>query len=109
MYYFVKLDQMGFVSELHKEPGEGLTRAYVPLTWIDNFVKYFDKYRYSDGALQEPGNLPELSLSVLASNVNSLSAALQTSQEENTKLKATVSYLSNLITEKNGGTTHANV
>lgn len=106
MYYFIKLDTMGFVAELHKEPKEGLTKVYVPLTWLDNFIKYFDKYRYVDGALQEPGNLPELSLSGLASQVNSLSAQLTTTTNENSKLKATVSYLSNLVTIKNGGTDH---
>ena len=66
MNVFIKFNEDGWVTDWAKEATDGYAEVYLPDSWISDFVKWADKFRYDTEPetprLLHPGNTPELTV-----------------------------------------------
>lgn len=84
MYIYIKVNDDGFVTSYQNTEADGFTRVYLLDTWINQFMRFPDKFRYgtvnnsTTKQLLNPGNLPDISLSDLNDKYQSV---LNTNQQ----------------------------
>lgn len=87
MFIYITFDSNGFVTDYKKVTTDGYTKVFVLDSWINQFAQYPDKFRYdaTNQKLLNPGNLPNLSLSQIDTNVTALQNQLQSLQSTGTQ------------------------
>ena len=103
MTYYVKLDTDGWVTgtpATEQATDSSLTAVNIPVTSIQYFLRYPNKYRVVNGELRAPANLPDLDIDSLKSIVDKqasqLSTALDTINKQNDLIKAADATIKNL-------------
>ena len=87
MFIYVTFDSSGFVTDYKKVETKGYTKVFVLDSWINQFAKYPDKFRYdaTNQKLLNPGNLPNVSLDQVSTDVTTLQTQLQSLQSTGTQ------------------------
>ena len=87
MFIYVTFDSNGFVTDYKKVETDGYTKVFVLDSWINQFAQYPDKFRYNstNQTLLNPGNLPDVSLKQVSTDVSTLQTQLQSLQSTGTQ------------------------
>lgn len=87
MFIYITFDSNGFVTDYKKVTTDGYTKVFVLDSWINQFVQYPDKFRYdtTNQQLLSPGNLPNISLKQISTDVTTLQGQLQSLQSTGTQ------------------------
>ena len=87
MFIYVTFDSNGFVTDYKKIETNGYTKVFVLDSWINQFAQYPDKFRYNstNQTLLNPGNLPDVSLKQVSTDVSTLQTQLQSLQSTGTQ------------------------
>ena len=87
MFIYVTFDSNGFVTDYKKVETEGYTKVFVLDSWINQFAQYPDKFRYNstNQTLLNPGNLPDVSLKQVSTDISTLQTQLQSLQSTGTQ------------------------
>lgn len=100
MFIYITLDNKSFVSDYKYVQTDGYIKVFLLDTWINQFAQYPDKFRYdaTNQKLLNPGNLPNVSLDQVSTDVTTLQTQLQSLQstgtQTNSQLGALVSNIS---------------
>ena len=88
MFIYVTFDSSGFVTDYKKVETKGYTKVFVLDSWINQFAQYPDKFRYdaTNQKLLNPGNLPNVSLDQVSTDVTTLQTQLQSLQSTGTQI-----------------------
>ena len=87
MFIYITFDSNGFVTDYKKIETDGYTKVFVLDSWINQFAQYPDKFRYNstNQTLLNPGNLPDVSLKQVSTDVSTLQTQLQSLQSTGTQ------------------------
>ena len=87
MFIYITFDSNGFVTDYKKVETDGYTKVFVLDSWINQFAQYPNKFRYdsSNQTLLNPGNLPDVSLKQVSTDVSTLQTQLQSLQSTGTQ------------------------
>ena len=87
MFIYVTFDSNGFVTDYKKVETEGYTKVFVLDSQINQFAQYPDKFRYNstNQTLLNPGNLPDVSLKQVSTDISTLQTQLQSLQSTGTQ------------------------
>ena len=87
MFIYITFNSNGFVTDYKKVETEGYTKVFVLDSWINQFAQYPDKFRYdsTNQTLLNPGNLPDVSLKQVSTDVSTLQTQLQSLQSTGTQ------------------------
>ena len=87
MFIYITFDSNGFVTDYKKVETDGYTKVFVLDSWINQFAQYPDKFRYNstNQTLLNPGNLPDVSLKQVSTDVSTLQTQLQSLQSTGTQ------------------------
>lgn len=87
MFIYITLDSNGFVTDYKKVETDGYIKVFVLDSWINQFAQYPDKFRYdaTNQKLLNPGNLPNVSLDQVSTDVTTLQTQLQSLQSTGTQ------------------------
>ena len=87
MFIYITYDSNGFVTDYKKVETDGYTKVFVLDSWINQFAQYPDKFRYNstNQTLLNPGNLPDVSLKQVSTDVSTLQTQLQSLQSTGTQ------------------------
>lgn len=96
MFIYIAYDTEGFITDYKKVETDGFTKVFVLDSWINQFAQYPDKFRYdaTNQTLLNPGNLPNVSLDQVSTDVTNLQTQLQSLQSTG---KQTDSQLGGLV------------
>lgn len=88
---FIKFDKDGFLSEAPLlDKTDGYTAIQVGDITEEYIVRYWSKYRYVDGNLMAPGNLPDLNTDTLITLIQRQSEQIATQGEQLAAYKDTL-------------------
>lgn len=87
MFIYITFDSNGFVTDYKKVETDGYTKVFVLDSWINQFAQYPDNFRYdsTNQKLLNPGNLPNVSLNQVSTDVTTLQTQLQSLQSTGTQ------------------------
>ena len=99
MFIYITYDSNGFVTDYKKVETDGYTKVFVLDSWINQFAQYPDKFRYdsTNQTMLNPGNLPNVSLKQVSTDVTTLQTQLQSLQSTGTQ---TDSQLGSLVSNR---------
>ena len=87
MFIYIKYDTDGFITECQNTEADGFTKVFILDSWITQFAQHSDKFRYDTDkkVVLNPGNLPNISLDQVSTDVTALQTQLQSLQSTGTK------------------------
>ncbi|MCT3544731.1 hypothetical protein EFR92_04730 [Lentilactobacillus buchneri] len=87
MFIYITFDSNGFITDYKKVETDGYTKVFVLDSWINQFAQYPDKFRYdsTNQKLLNPGNLPNVSLNQVSTDLTTLQTQLQSLQSTGTQ------------------------
>ena len=87
MFIYITFDSNGFVTDYKEVETDGYTKVFVLDSWINQFAQYPNKFRYdsTNQTLLNPGNLPNVSLKQVSTDVTTLQTQLQSLQSTGTQ------------------------
>ena len=87
MFIYITYDTDGFITAYQNTEADGYTKVFILDSWIAQFAQHSDKFRYDTDkkVLLNPGNLPNVSLDQVSTDVTALQTQLQSLQSTGTK------------------------
>ena len=87
MFIYIKYDTEGFITAYQNTEADGYTKVFILDSWITQFAQHSDKFRYDTDkkVVLNPGNLPNISLDQVSTDVTALQTQLQSLQSTGTK------------------------
>ena len=87
MFIYITYDTDGFITAYQNTEADGYTKVFILDSWINQFAQYPDKFRYNstNQTLLNPGNLPDVSLKQVSTDVTTLQTQLQSLQSTGTQ------------------------
>ena len=87
MFIYITYDKDGFITVYQNTEADGFTKVFILDSWITQFAQHSDKFRYDTDkkVVLNPGNLPNVSLDEVSTDVTALQTQLQSLQSTGTK------------------------
>jgi len=87
MFIYITYDKDGFITAYQNTEADGFTKVFILDSWITQFAQHSDKFRYDtdEKVVLNPGNLPNISLDEVSTDVTALQTQLQSLQSTGTK------------------------
>ena len=87
MFIYITYDKDGFITSYQNMEADGFTKVFILDSWITQFSQHSDKFRYDTDkkVVLNPGNLPNVSLDEVSTDVTDLQTQLQSLQSTGTK------------------------
>ena len=87
MFIYITYDSEGFITGYQNTEADGYTKVFILDSWITQFAQHSDKFRYDTDkkVVLNPGNLPNVSLDQVSTDVTALQTQLQSLQSTGTK------------------------
>ena len=87
MFSDISYDTDGFITAYQNNEADGFTKVFILDSWITQFSQHSDKFRYDTDkkVVLNPGNLPNVSLDQVSTDVTALQTQLQSLQSTGTK------------------------
>jgi len=87
MFIYITYDTEGFITAYQNTEADGYTKVFILDSWITQFAQHSDKFRYDTDkkVVLNPGNLPNVSLDQVSTDVTALQTQLQSLQSTGTK------------------------
>ena len=87
MFIYITYDKDGFITAYQNTEADGFTKVFILDSWITQFAQHSDKFRYDTDkkVVLNPGNLPNISLDQVSTDVTALQTQLQSLQSTGTK------------------------